>query len=120
MAGPRKRDAPPAVSSKALKPADVAILASHGTAERRGRRPLGRGATAREPRRGALGCGPRDRQCERLAPRDDGSRASVITVRDGRIVHAVGYLTKKQAVRASGADLSRRSSLPQRWATTMD
>jgi len=25
----------------------------------------------------------------------------VITVRDGRIVHAVGYLTKKQAVRAS-------------------
>jgi hypothetical protein len=50
----------------------------------------------------------------------DGSWASVITVRDGRIVHAVGYLTKKQAVRASGADLSRRSSLPQRWATTMD
>ena len=31
----------------------------------------------------------------------DGSWASVITVRDGRIVHAVGYLTKKQAVRAS-------------------
>jgi len=31
----------------------------------------------------------------------DGSWASVITVRDGRIVHAVGYVTKKQAVRAS-------------------
>jgi ketosteroid isomerase-like protein len=31
----------------------------------------------------------------------DGPWASVLTVRDGRIVHAVGYLTQKQAVRAS-------------------
>ena len=30
----------------------------------------------------------------------DGPWASVITVRDGRIVHAVGYLSKKRALRA--------------------
>lgn len=42
--------------------------------------------------------------------RFDGAWASVITVRAGRIVRAVGYLTKERAQRASRAPAPRRSS----------
>ena len=34
----------------------------------------------------------------------DGPWASVLTIRDGRIVHAIGYLTKERALRALSDD----------------